>query len=292
MAGLSEASGARSAAVRTRRWAACLGLVLGGLVPSAAAQSPDRVYDIRIEYAAPCAGSATGEIRVLGPTMQVFVGDGTNVSPLGSAPINPDGTFNFVLGEPATTGRYQANGSILDVSTTATGTVRAVFLGQTFGEIGECNFTLTGTLRPGSLAPTSTTAGGATAGDREPLPEEEVFDPTSTAPLSDGEVVWLLRQQGVGDGEIGTALARADLAASADPNPFSSPPAEERYFSLISTLIRARTPDGDRAFPHVEALAQENGPLAALGESDVTSNDTARARAFHRLLRICITEGL
>ena len=290
MAGLSKASRARSAAGRTRRWAACLGLILGGLVPAAAAQGPDRVYDTRIEYAAPCAGTATGEIRVLGPTMQVFAGDGTNVAPLGSAPINPDGTFNFVLGEPATTGRYQANGSILDVSMTATGTVTAVFLGRTFGEIGVCNFTLTGTLRGGAGASTSTTAEGITV----TLPSEEVFDPTSNEPLSDGEVVWLLREQGVDDDDIRDALAAADLSRlDFSPHPMSDVElAERRYWRLLSELVGTRGPAEDRRFPHVVAFFDEGGPLAGLSNASIDSSDSSASRAFHRLTRLCINEGL
>jgi len=208
--------------------------------------------------------------------------------PVGSAPLNADGTFSFAVGDANATGHYRATGRMFEVSVSATGTVTSAFLGRTFGEIGDCNFTLIGSLRGGAPAPPP----GAT--DEGPtLPEEVVFDPVSDEPLSDGEVVWLLRQQGVGDDDIQEALTRAELSASSssDRPPSDEELAERRYFSLLSTLVRADAPDGNDAFPHLSALLQDGGPLANLARDNVASNDSSAARAFHRLARLCINTG-
>jgi hypothetical protein len=280
---VARGAGARTPIVTAVATALALVLVAPGLGRAA---TPAPVYTFQITYEGTCEGLAEGELRFNGSRVELWGQDESGqLQIFGTGPVNADDTFSLSLPEHG----FSLTGRVLPQSLTATGT----FSG--FGA-NPCPFRLTGE----PVETTTTTAGPAVR-----VTDEE-FDPTSTDPLSDGELAWLLRRVGwdqrnidrffgvtadmsrgqfsrfTGEGP-GAALFASRIAGLATVyRPGSNPAGED-----LETAMRERF--GRRAFPLLGAMLSANGPLAELAGRGA---DPEAASAFNRMVRLAITASL
>ena len=255
-----------------RRWrrGATLALALLILAPAAGpAQPVEGVYDFQLTYRGTCSGFSGGQLRFSSDQVELYALEGGSLQFVSTGRVFPDGRFEIDASNAGLHigGRVESGAVTADVE---------YGLGGGSNCLGRLTGTPVASGAPTTVAPTTTVS------------EAEEFDPASDSPLSNGEILGLLRRSGLSQSEIDAVLqqGRGSGAPATDPATVAL-----RYVRLLGAMADLGQGQDERTFPTMHALSAADGPIARLAPS-LLRGPPGAAQAFNRLVRLAITMDL